>query len=95
MALQTANSFDLADETFPTSEDDLDYIIFWKSRDGWPGDQDDTKPIGPGAVVMQHSPNWHGIPYGTRDTKKPNWKLWTQNSGGRAIGVKKNKRNEE
>lgn len=88
IALQTANSLDLSDETFPTSDEDLDYIIFWKSRDGWPGDQDETKPLGPGAIVMEHSANWHGKPYGNR------WRLWTQNSGGKSLGKNKKKREE-
>jgi len=88
VALQTANGLDMKSEEFPTTDNDMDYVIFWKSRDGWPGDADSTKPIGPGAIVMKHSANWHGEPYGGR------WKLWTVNSGGRAIGKKRSKKEE-
>lgn len=91
IALQTTNSLDMDSEEFPTADEDQDYIIFWKSRDGWPGDSDPTKPLGPGAIIMKHSPNWHGVPYGTRDPSKPNWKLWSVNSGGKAIGKNKKK----
>jgi DNA replication protein DnaC len=87
IALQTTNALDTSEETFPTSDDDMDYLIFWKSRDGWPGDYDPTKAIGPGAVVMKHSANWMGSPYGDR------WKLWSVDSGRKAIG--KSRRNEE
>ena len=85
IALQTANGLDMKSEEFPTSDDDLDYIILWKSRDGWPGDYDATKAIGPGAIIMSHSPNWEGKPYSGK------WKLWPVNSVGRAIGKGKKK----
>jgi hypothetical protein len=88
IALQTANGLDMKSEEFPTSDNTLDYIIFWKSRDGWPGDYNPRLVIGPGAVVMEHSANWHGKPYGGK------WKLWQVNSGGRAIGKGKKKREE-
>ena len=88
IALQTANSLDMQAETFPTTDNPMDYLIFWKSRDGWPGDYEPTKAIGPGAVVMEHSPNWTGRPY----TGK--WKLWPVASGGKKIGNKKQKRDE-
>jgi hypothetical protein len=83
VAIQTTNSLDMNSEEFPTSDDDQDYLIFWKSRDGWPGDYDPTKAIGPGAVVMKHSNNWNGQPYGGK------WKLWPVNSGGKVVGKKK------
>lgn len=89
VALQTTNSLDTDEETFPTSDDDMDYLIFWKSRDGWPGDYDPSKAIGPGAVVMEHSPNWNGKPYGGK------WKLWSVDSGRRAIGKKRKKVDDE
>jgi hypothetical protein len=91
--MSKVNSLDMHSEEFPTSDDNMDYIIFWKSRDGWPGDYDSTKAIGPGAIIMKHSPAWYGEPYGTRDPKKPNWKLWSVNSGGKKLG--KNKKKED
>ena len=89
IAIQTANGLDMHSQEFPTSDDDLDYLIFWKSRDGWPGDYDEKKSVGPGAVIMKHSPNWNGKPYSGR------WKLWPVNSGGRAIGKDKSKKRKE
>lgn len=85
IALQTTNGLDMKSEEFPTSDDPLDYLIFWKSRDGWPGDYDPTKAVGPGAVVMNHSPNWNGKPYSGK------WKLWPVASGGKKIGKGKAK----
>jgi hypothetical protein len=89
IAIQTASGLDIDDDSFPTSDDDMDYLIFWKSRDGWPGDYDPSKAIGPGAVVMSHSHNWNGKPYAGK------WKLWPINSGGRAIGKKKTNRSND
>lgn len=83
IAIQTANGLDMKSEEFPTSDEKMDYLIFWKSRDGWPGDYDDTKAVGPGAVIMEHSSNWQGKPYGGK------WKLWPVNSGGKALGKKR------
>jgi hypothetical protein len=88
IALQTTDSFSTSEEIFPTSDDLMDYIIFYKSRDGWPGHHDPKLAVGPGAVVMNHSANWQGTPYGKK------WKLWALNSGGRAIGKEKRKREE-
>lgn len=89
MAIQRTNSLDMKSEEFPTADDKMDYIIFWKSRDGWPADRDPKAQRGPGAVVMKHSPNWNGEPYsGT-------WRIWEPDSGGRAIGAKKKKRVED
>lgn len=79
IAIQTTNGLDTSDETFPTTDEDMDYLIFWKSRDGWPGDYDPSKAIGPGAVVMQHSPNWNGQPY------RGKWKLWSTTSGSKRM----------
>ena len=87
MALQTVkNGLDMNADTFPTSEDkELDYIICWKSRDGWPGNYDPKLAIGPGAIVMEHSANWLGKPHGGK------WKLWNpeRNSDKKKIGKKK------
>jgi|GEM_PF-2888974 len=85
IALQHVKSgIDMSDESFPTSEsEELDYLIFWKSRDGWPGDYDSTKAIGPGAVVMSHSSNWVGNPYGKK------WKLWNPERTGKKVVDKK------
>ncbi len=81
------NGLDVTSEEFPTSDSkELDYLIFWKSRDGWPGDYDEKLAVGPGAVIMEHSSNWLGKPYGGR------WRLWPENSGGhKALGSDKKK----
>lgn len=89
IALQTTNALDMDDEMFPTSDDDQDYLIFWKSRDGWPGDYDPTKSVGPGAVIMSHTPNWNGKPYANK------WKLWGIESGKAKIGKKKTNKQEK
>lgn len=89
LALHTCNAVDMESEEFPTSDTTLDYIIAWKSRDGWPGDYDPSKAIGPGAIIMEHSSNWQGSPHGGR------WRLWPVNSGGKAIGKKKKSRKDD
>lgn len=81
----TTNSLDMKSEEFPTEDRDLDYLIARKSRDGWPADYDPTKFRGPGAIIMEHSPNWLGKPYGGK------WKLWSPDSAGKKIGKKKEK----
>lgn len=83
IALQVANGLDMKSEEFPTTDSDMDYIIFWKSRDGWAGDYDPTKAIGPGAVVMERSPNWSGRPYAGK------WKLWQVQSGSKKMSKKR------
>lgn len=50
IALQVAGRMDRGwqgDPTFPTLDDQMQYIIFWKSRDGWP------KQPGPGAIIRE------------------------------------------
>lgn len=89
VALMTTNALDMQAETFPTSDNDLDYIIFWKSRDGWWGDIDPTKSVGPGSVVLEHSVNWSGKPYGGK------WKLWNVQSGSKKMSKKSTKRSED
>jgi DNA replication protein DnaC len=83
IAIQVANGLDMHSEEFPTADENHDYLIFWKSRDGWPSDYDPTKMGGPGAVIMESSKNWNGKPYSGK------WKIWPVNSGGKAIGKKK------
>ena len=82
LAAYTGNGLDMKSEDpqFPVEDTDLDYIIAWKSRDGWPADYDPKGFRGPGAIVMEHSPDWLGKPY----TGK--WKLWTPGSSSRSIG---------
>lgn len=89
LALQIANGLDMKSEMFPTSDEKMDYIIAWKSRDGWMGDYDPRMAVGPGAIVMEHSANWNGNPYGGK------WKLWTPTHDGQKIGKKKSKREED
>lgn len=88
IAVMTANDTDMLAETFPTDSEDLDYLIFWKSRDGWPSDRDPNAMKGPGAVIMEHSSNWLGKPYAGK------WKIWSPQSGGTKIGKSKKKREE-
>jgi hypothetical protein len=88
IALQSTSSLDMKEDAqiFPTADEKMDYVIFWKSRDGWPGDYDPQKQVGPGAVVMEHSPNWNGKPYAGK------WKIWNPDSGGKKTVGKKNER---
>ena len=88
IALQVANGVDMQSEMFPTLDENLDYIILWKSRDGWLGDRDNKYQRGPGAIVLQHTSNWTGKFY----TNKA--KLWTPTSGSRKM-TKSKKREED
>lgn len=85
IAIQVANGLDMKSEEFPTEDYDMNYLIFWKSRDGWPADRDTTGKAmkGPGAVIMSRTPTWDGKPYGGK------WKIWSPQSGGNKIGKKK------
>lgn len=85
----TTNGLDMKSEEFPTTDRNLDYLIARKSRDGWPGDYDPTKQKGPGAIIMEHSSDWLGKPYGGK------WRLWEPDSGGKAIGANKSKKKSE
>jgi hypothetical protein len=58
----------------------LDYIIFFKSRDGWLGDRDSRYQVGPGAVVLNHTANWTGNFYNGKA------KLWSRNRQVTRIG---------
>ena len=73
---------DMQDEVFPTTDSDLDYMIFWKSRDGWPVFQ------GPGAIIFQPGNQmWKGKLYGDK------MKLWSPQSGKQtSIGRHKEKK---
>lgn len=82
LALQTTNGLDMKSEMFPTIDTDMDYLMFWKSRDGWPADRDSSAMRGPGAVVLEHTPTWNGRPYAGK------WKIWTPD-GNRSIGKSK------
>lgn len=82
IALQKANAFDIdpEDAKFPVEDDNHYYMIFWKSRDGWPKQQ------GPGAIILEPSKQmWTGKLY--QDKKI----LWSPESGRRRIGKKSNK----
>lgn len=62
IALQVANTFDIEgdNDIFPLADEDHYYLIFWKSRDGWPVQQ------GPGAIRLDGANKnklWSGIPY--------------------------------
>lgn len=88
IAIQTTNGLDMKSEEFPTTDEDMNYLIFYKSRDGWPADRDPNGQRGPGAVAMQRSPTWNGKPYSGK------WRIWSSQSGGNKIGKSK-KRNDE
>lgn len=88
IALQTANALDMDDDTFATFDDSKSnnekdknkyYMIFWKSRDGWPAQ------AGPGAIILDPSKQmWRGKPVEGRN------KLWLPGSSRRnTIGKKK------
>jgi len=62
IALQIAN-FEMKDDIFPLDDDDHRYMIFWKSRDGWPKQQ------GPGAIRLDKATKgklWSGEAYMNR-----------------------------
>lgn len=81
------NGLDMKSEQFPTDDRKLNYLIAWKSRDGWPADYDPKAFRGPGAIIMEHSPNWMGKPYSGK------WKLWSPDSSSRKI-VKESRKEE-
>jgi hypothetical protein len=75
VALQRANELDMDydDENpppFTLFSDDHEYMIFYKSRDGWPGDYPDRYPrgqYGPGAIILEKGKHlWEGKPLGMR-----------------------------
>lgn len=69
IALQKANALDLDDDIYPMEDTSHYYMIFLKSRDGWPGDYDPTKQRGPGAIRLDGAnPKqlWSGKPYMNR-----------------------------
>jgi hypothetical protein len=81
IALQVANTFDIEEDKdiFPLEDESHYYMIFWKSRDGWPVQQ------GPGAIRLDKANKnklWSGEPY--------MGKLFTPMSGKKTkIGKKK------
>lgn len=78
IALQRANALDMEDDTFATFDEEKWYMIFWKSRDGWPNQE------GPGAIILDKSNQmWRGSPVNGK------MKLWTVGSSRRTIGKKK------
>lgn len=89
MAVQVANSLDMKSEEYATTDANMQYLIYHKSRDGWPSDRDPRAMKGPGAVILEHSPDWNGKPYGDK------WRIWPKDSGGQAIGAKKSKKKSE
>lgn len=69
IALQKADLW-LGDDIFPLDEEEKYYMIFWKSRDGWP------KQMGPGAIRLENqTPGrlWSGTPFKNR--------LWVPQGG--------------
>ncbi len=86
LGLQTVmDGLDMTSEDYPSEEGKAtDYLIAFKSRDGWMGDRDSKYSIGPGAVVLEHTSNWTGNFHNGRA------KLWNR-SHGTSIGNKKDK----
>ena len=71
IALQRTNSLDLGDEDevhmFETFDENHEYMIVWKSRDGWPGDYAEGGQVGPGAIILNQSKRlWEGEPIGEK-----------------------------
>lgn len=82
IGLQTVmDEIDMSEDAYVKDSMPLDYIIFFKSRDGWLGDRDSRYQVGPGAVILEHTTNWSGRPYAGK------WKLWSKNPTHR-IGAK-------
>lgn len=89
-ALQKANGLDMGGETFPTTDDDMYYEIYWKSRDGWPADYNPKGQRGPGAIVRLPSKQmWRGEVFSGR------LQLWQPGHSSSSIGGKKNKRSRD
>ena len=82
LGLQTVmDEVDMSEDAFVKDSQPLDYIIAFKSRDGWLGDRDSRYQVGPGAIVLEHTPNWMGKFYNGKA------KLWSRNRTNR-IGAK-------
>ena len=81
IGLQTVmDEIDMFEDAYVKDSQPLDYIIFFKSRDGWLGDRDSRYQTGPGAVVLEHTANWTGKFYNGKA------KLWTRNRTTRIGG---------
>lgn len=88
IALQKAKLFDMKTQDakgnriepmFPLDDEEREFIIFWKSRDGWPGDYDAKGQFGPGAVRLNpHKQMWMGDVFENR--------LWKPYSTRQSIG---------
>lgn len=93
IALQRANELDLSygkdeEPKFALYDEDHEYIICYKSRDGWPADYPDRHPNGqrgPGAIILKTDGKvlWEGKPLGIG-----NGKMWGEYST-RSLGKKK------
>lgn len=89
IALQKTTSVDMKTEMFPTDDDPLYYQIFWKSRDGWPGDYNENGQSGPGSIITKKGKqSWRG------DVYVGKYKLWPPGSSNTSIGKKRTKREE-
>lgn len=82
LGLQTiSDGLDMSSDEYVKEEGmALDYIIAFKSRDGWLGDRDPRYQVGPGAIVLEHTPNWTGKFYSGKA------KLWPRNRLNRIGG---------
>ena len=89
IALQKTNSVDMKTEMFPTDDTDMYYQVFWKSRDGWPGDYKVDGQLGPGAIILNKGKqSWRGEVFAGKH------KLWSPGSSNSGIGKKKPRRDE-
>jgi hypothetical protein len=91
LGLQTVqDGLDMDAEDYPKSEGEAtDYLIAFKSRDGWMGDRDPKFQCGPGAIVLEHTPNWNGKFYGGKA------RLWNRVRGSQTIGKSKKTNKKE
>lgn len=74
------DEIDMNEEAYVKDSMPLDYIIAFKSRDGWLGDRDSRYQVGPGSIVLEHTANWTGKFYGGKA------KLWPRNRLNRIGG---------
>jgi len=100
IALQRGNELDMDygdDETapFPLYDEDHEYIICYKSRDGWPADYPERYPNGqrgPGAIILEQDRShlWEGNAIGGE-----NGTLWREFATRKLVKKKKKVRFEE
>jgi hypothetical protein len=77
IALHRGDELDISSEggepLFPVFSEPHEYLIIWKSRDGWPGDYEEGGQFGPGAIILKPSNQglWEGDIVGDRVLWRP------------------------